>query len=62
MEQKTKLQVTYLTVKNIQCIRQNTAEQIFAQIKETFGKCRVRLRGHATIMSHQIFGFIVLLF
>lgn len=61
MQKKNQRQRGYLLVKNIQSKQRSIFKLVFALIKDNATASMVRIKGHARIMSHQIFGFIVLL-
>ncbi len=61
MELKNKRLVGYITAQYNQYQSRNILNIMHLLIKDKISRRMMRLKGYAKVMSHQIFGFIVLL-
>lgn len=62
MEKKNRHQVGYLPAQYTRYNRHNIVKLLYPFVKDKIARGMVRLKGNLKVMSHQIFGFIVLLF
>lgn len=59
-EQKGKRQAGYKTAEEIRYNERSTVERVNGRLKDEFGARMVRVRGHAKVMTHLMFGVIAL--
>ena len=59
-EQKSKRQAGYKTAEEIRYNERSTVERVNGRLKDEFGARMVRVRGHAKVMTHLMFGIIAL--
>jgi len=59
-EQKGKRHAQYKTAKDVRYNARSTVERVNGRIKDEFGARMVRVRGHAKVMTHLMFGIIAL--
>ena len=41
-------------------VRRTTVERVKGRLKDEFGACQVRVRGHAKVLCHLMFGMVAL--
>jgi hypothetical protein len=59
-EQTGKYHARYKTTEDVRYNERSTVERVNGRIKDEFGARMVRVRGHAKVMTHLMFGIIVL--
>ncbi|SER70444.1 Transposase DDE domain-containing protein [Nitrosomonas sp. Nm51] len=59
-EKKRCRQVGHQTAEAIRYNERSTVERVNARLKDEFGGCAVRVRGHAKVMCHLMFGILAL--
>jgi len=59
-EQKGRREANYRTAENIRYNERSTVERVNGRLKDEFGGRMVRVKGHAKVMAHLMFGIIAL--
>ncbi|WP_419584953.1 transposase [Thiolapillus sp.] len=59
-EHKSRRHANYQPAEMIRYNERSTVERVNGRLKDEFGARMVRVRGHAKVMSHLMFGIIVL--
>ncbi len=59
-EAKRRKRVNYVTAEDQRYNERSTVERVNGRIKDEFGARRVRVRGHAKVMAHLMFGIVAL--
>ena len=59
-EEKARERLNFPTAEDVRYNARTSAERVNARLKEEFGGRTVRVRGHAKVMCHLMFGMLVL--
>lgn len=59
-EAKRRKAANYTLAEELRYNERSTVERVNGRIKDEFGACMVRVRGHAKVMAHLMFGIVVL--
>ena len=60
LETKRRKKVNYMTAEDQRYNERSTVERVNGRIKDEFGARMVRVRGHAKVMAHLMFGIVVM--
>jgi hypothetical protein len=60
LEQKSRRKAGYKTPEDIRYNERSTVERVNGRLKDDFGACMIRVKGHAKVMTHLMFGIIAL--
>ena len=59
-EAKARKALNWAPVETLRYHARTTAERANSRLKDEFGACKVRVRGHAKVACHLMFGVLVL--
>jgi len=59
-EQKGRREANYKTAESIRYNKRSTVERVNGRLKDEFGGRMIRVKGHAKMMAHLMFGIIAL--
>lgn len=59
-EQKSRRNAGYKPAEEVRYHERSTVERVNGRLKDEFGACMVRVKGHAKVMAHLMFGVIAL--